>query len=127
MSAAKHTPTPWIRGEPETADGFATIRTADGETVIAETYFVEGCGTREEAEADFALMLAAPDHALLLAAMAKGAARWEPFNLNARYPETDPGGGELVVNGMRYTTRLDELGCPALNDTLRAVLGRVAQ
>lgn len=56
----KHTPLPWVRGEPESNDSLATIRTADGGTVLAEVFYCEGHGTREQAEADLAHMLAAP-------------------------------------------------------------------
>lgn len=62
--------------------------------------------------ADANLIAAAPDHALLLAAIVTGRARVEPLGV----------GVEVCANGLRYATNLDENGCPVVNELIRAAL-----
>jgi hypothetical protein len=68
-----------------------------------------------EDEANARLIAAAPDHALICWAMCVQDAAWEewtPFD----------GRGEFCFAGLRYATRLDEFGCPALTPALRAAI-----
>jgi hypothetical protein len=60
------------------------------------------------------------DRTLLLAAIACGDARWEPFGgANKRQ-------GEICVNGMRHATHLDFHSCPLLTFHSRLELQRLA-
>ena len=52
---------------------------------------------------------------LLLRAMVAGKARWEPF-------AGDASKGEVCVGGMRYSTELDETGCPLVHEALSSAL-----
>lgn len=60
------------------------------------------------------LIAAAPDHALLLAAIVSGRARIEPLGANV----------EVCTGGLRYATKLDENGCPLVSDVIRTALLR---
>jgi hypothetical protein len=62
------------------------------------------------------LIAAAPDHALICWAMCIAAGRWEPFGDGLK--------GEFCINGLRYSTEMDEFGCPAVTDALRAALSK---
>lgn len=64
---------------------------------------------------DACRIAAAPDHALLAAALCAGAARWEPF-------KPCDGRGEVCVSGLRHCTTLDEFGVPQLDANLRTAL-----
>ena len=54
---------------------------------------------------------------LLLRAMTAGKARWEPFQQDA-----DSKSGEVCVGGLRFSTQLDEAGCPFVHEPLGAAL-----
>lgn len=71
-------------------------------------------------EADARLIAAAPDHALLAAAICAGRARWEPFSSQPGLQITY--GGEVCINGLRHATTLDQFGVPILTAHLRAAL-----
>jgi len=59
---------------------------------------------------------------LLLAAICKGVARWEPFTAAGLEP---PVRGEVCCNGLRCATYLDEVtGCPVVHSVIRAELER---
>jgi hypothetical protein len=55
------------------------------------------------------------DSSLLLQAICAGVARWEFFT-------DDKARGEVCCNGLRYSTRLDELQLPILTDHIRHAL-----
>lgn len=55
---------------------------------------------------------------LLLAAMVRGAARWEALSSTALC-------GEVCLNGLRYSTHLDKDGCPVVNDVIMESLLKV--
>jgi len=63
-------------------------------------------------DADARLIAAAPDHALICWAVCVAAGRWEPSS----------NGGEFCINGIRYSTKLDEFGCPVVNGPIRAAI-----
>lgn len=69
----------------------------------------------DAAEANARLIAAAPDHALICWAMCVAAGRWEPYG---------DGRGEFCINGLRYSTRLDEFGCPVVNSAIRAAISK---
>ena len=75
----------------------------------------DGDGPDDQDIANARLIAAAPDHALICWAMCIAAGRWEPFG---------DGRGEFCINGMRYSTNLDEFGCPVVNATIRAAIVR---
>jgi hypothetical protein len=50
------------------------------------------------------------DHALLLAALATGKAKYRPW---------DDKRGEVCINGLAYAVHIDRFGCPELHDNLR--------
>lgn len=118
---AKHTPGPWEFDEAGVGK--------NGDFVVTE-YFVRREGddvaiandildpeTLKASEANARLIAAAPDHAMLAAVLASGKARWEPL----------PGScdsGEVCFGGIRYHTRLDEFGVPAMTDALRAAIAK---
>lgn len=106
MSAPKHAPGPYRR-----ATGFRELTIIDsrGEDVARVLCCV---ATEDEPTAD--LLAAAPDHALVLYALTCGLARWEPTTR------------ELVVDGLRYATTIDEFGCPKVSPVMRDALLRVA-
>ena len=54
------------------------------------------------------------DRTLLLRALCEGTARWEPWS--------DPSQGELCINGLRYSTKVDGKGCPTLTPGIRHAL-----
>lgn len=66
------------------------------------------------AEANARLIAAAPDHALLLAAIVSGRARVEPLGASV----------EVCTGGLRYATKLGENGCPLVSDVIRTALLR---
>ena len=51
----------------------------------------------------------------LLALMISGDAKWEPFNSN-------DGRGEVCVNGLRYSSKLDSDGVPVIYPVLECHL-----
>lgn len=65
-------------------------------------------------DADKALIAAAPDHALLFAAIVSGRARIEPLGRDV----------EICTGGLRYAAMLDESGCPVVTDAARAAIAR---
>lgn len=69
----------------------------------------------EEDEANARLIAAAPDHATALRLIISGKARWEPW---------DDVRGEFCIGGLRYSTELDEFGCPVVTDHVRAVIAK---
>lgn len=71
-------------------------------------------------EANAKLIAAAPDHALLLAALVSGKAQWKPL-------DAFNGMGEVAIDGLRYTARLDEFGCPIVESGLRAALRKAGR
>lgn len=77
-------------------------------------------GTRpfgsHEAESNARLIAAAPDHAAIAWSVCTGVARWESFASGA--------GGEFCIGGMRYATKLDAFGVPAMNDSMRAAIAK---
>lgn len=56
---------------------------------------------------------------LVAAALTRGTARWEPFGTILGDPVTT---GELCIDGLRHTTRLDEFGVPVLDEVTRGLL-----
>ena len=70
-----------------------------------------------DCDIEYNLETSAYDHAILLDAMISGVARWEPFEGSSEK-------GEVCVNGLRYTTCLDEFRCPQLTSNLRAEIIR---
>ncbi len=58
------------------------------------------------------LELLADDHALIAAALCRGAARWRSFLAT-------PNRGEVCVGGVRYSSTLDRFGVPQLHELLR--------
>lgn len=55
------------------------------------------------------------DATLILSEIIAGRMRWEPFH----GLKTE---GELCWGGMRYSSKLDATGCPALSDNLRRMI-----
>lgn len=70
-------------------------------------------GDMARIEANARLIAAAPDHALVAAALCLGVARWNAFG---------PRQGEFCIRGFCYVTELDEFGVPTMTDALRASL-----
>lgn len=112
---SKHTPGPWhVTEEREGASKAILVRCASSD-ILAEANET-GYGIKRR-RANARLIAAAPDHALVAAALASGLARWEPFN-------TGDDRGELCVRGLRYATSLDEFGVPVLASHTRAAIAR---
>lgn len=63
--------------------------------------------------ADANLFTVASDHALVCWAVCVAAGRWEP---------SGDGSGELCINSIRYSTKLDAFGCPTVNSSIRAAI-----
>ena len=53
---------------------------------------------------------AAPDHAMIAAALCAGAARWEAYT------------SEFCIDGLRHGTHLDEFGVPEMTQGMRAAI-----
>lgn len=99
-----HAMTTVVRKNPDGSPGTDVVAecAGSGQTDIAE------CERRAR------LIASAPDHALVAWALADATARWEPWD--------DAGRGELCFGGLRYATRLDAFGVPALTEALRVGL-----
>jgi hypothetical protein len=104
----KHTPGPWTH-----LDIGEIVAGEDHEKTLAILNDGDASVHVREVEANGALIAAAPDHALVIWAMCVAAGRWEPLGDMS---------GEFCINGLRYSTVLDEFGCPAVNDVLRAAI-----
>lgn len=123
---ARHTPGPWVPVEfnencPLPGGAFLAVHTAaepfKREGGICEL-IAQGVGGRYSPEITSAnghLIAASPDHALLLAAIVAGRARWTPYQHN-------PTLGEVSVGGFSHLSRLDDFGCPVLTPLLREAL-----
>lgn len=59
------------------------------------------------------LIAAAPDHALIAAALCAGVARWNAWSA---------GKGEVCLRGYCFVTALDAFGVPEVTDALRGAL-----
>ena len=68
----------------------------------------------EQSKTNAALIAAAPDHALVLAALVSGRAHWEQRESSPR--------GELCMSGLRHSLEIDEFGCPVLTELARDAL-----
>jgi hypothetical protein len=117
MSAPSFTPAPWSVA-PFLTVAVTTSPDEDGNVrSIALSHFYDRsvAGSKEEAEANARLIAAAPDHADICWAMCMAAGRWEPWG---------DGRGEFCINGMRYTTELDEFSAPIVTPALRAQIAK---
>lgn len=103
--ASQHTPGPWtIRdGSFIDGEGFACLAHVRAAHVPHE----------HEAIANARLIATSPDHALICWALCAGAGRWEGWDAKR---------GEFCINGMRYSTKLDEFGCPIVTDLMREAI-----
>jgi len=115
MSETKHTPGPWTAS----ADHLITVGTCLlgwqiwGAKRICLTER-QNVGLEQEA-ANARLIAAAPDHAIVARLLIQGKARWEPYT------------SEFCLNGMRYSTSLDEFGVPVLHSVLRSAIARAEE
>ncbi len=114
MSDTKHTSGPWVLMPEFHGDHgqYYVTDEADGSEVACVTAWIGE--HRAEAEVNARLIAAAPDHALVCWAMCMAAGRWEPSGT----------GGEFCINGIRYSTKLDEFGCPIVNGSIRTAISR---
>lgn len=113
-----HTPGPW---------SVETVKTQVGHChqilPIKACLYVDHRDMRQrdartlKAKADAALIAAAPDHAMLARAFAARILRWEPFKVL-------DGTGELCIDGLRYTTKLDAFGVPEMTPGVRAAIAK---
>lgn len=69
---------------------------------------------------DRVIIHALGDAPMLLAAMVLGVARWEFFTGSTR-------DGEVCVDGLRYSTRLNAVGCPELTSAIRSALWKALE
>ena len=120
-----HTPGPWQYRPNEYDDwGFVRALPLPGENIGHIVAVAKDTSVPFEAyaeyrerkvdpfEANARLIAAAPDHALICWAVCVAAGRWEPSS----------NGGEFCINGIRYSTKLDEFGCPVVNGPIRAAI-----
>ncbi|MDR6851054.1 hypothetical protein J2Y54_000547 [Sphingomonas sp. BE123] len=70
-------------------------------------------GDMDRIEANARLIAAAPDHAMIAAALCTGIARWNWWS---------EGRGEVCVAGFCFVTELDEFRVPKITDALREAL-----
>ena len=111
---AAHTPGPWtMRVTKKLVYVFGPKR----RYITQRTIQFISKDKRERVIGDCELIAGAPDHAVFAAAVCKGVARWEPFSGSSDR-------GEVCCNGMRYSTILDEFGCPILSVHSRAALAK---
>jgi hypothetical protein len=124
--AAEHTPAPWAEPFEDELSGVPFLRIETDQPTgpklrdICEVSasFVDGDFViDDETWSNARLIAAAPDHALIGWAVCVAAGRWEPS------PAAD-GRGEFCINGIRFSTRLDEFGVPAMTDGLRAAIAK---
>lgn len=116
----EHTPGPWsddasdypmiVNGPNADTQIICIIEDPDRPTAATSSWF-------EQNQANARLIAAAPDHAMVLRAIARGVLRWETFSSGGDC-------GELCFAGMRYSTRLDEFGCPRLTEALRSAIAK---
>lgn len=102
-----HTPGPWVAEYGDTP--YAEI----GESWVVDAESGSVCtvdSATENREANARLIAAAPDHALIAAALCQGIARWE--------------GSEFCIGGLRHSTKLDEFGVPVMTGGMRAAIAK---
>lgn len=127
----QHTPGPWFY-RPDRHDDWGLVKDADGMPVATANMsarhpaekadYVPGVGFPEPPEitANGILITAAPDHALLLAALVSGRAHMTRLGKHKFSPDDR---AELVIDGKTLAVvPLDPYGCPILTDALRAAL-----
>lgn len=114
------TPGPWAYYQRLTASenhkGFGVFAILQNEKrFIADVSPVitdESGDASDEGTANASLIANAPDHALLLAAICAGIARWEPAT------------HEIAIAGLRYSVDIDNFGCPALASHIRRAIAK---
>lgn len=113
--STQHTPGPWrVRA------GLTMYVMADlGNGWLQEVCAVGpampgGYGVIQNANAR--LIASAPEHQLALYAIANLGARWESFQ--------GIDFGEFCIGGVRYPSKLDEFGCPVIDDFIRAAIAK---
>ena len=110
-----HTAGPWTAKWSMYREGTFIVQAGMPSNRVLASFDGDGDGPDDQDIANARLIAAAPDHALICWAMCIAAGRWEPFG---------DGRGEFCINGMRYSTNLDEFGCPVVNATIRAAIVR---
>lgn len=109
-----HTPGPWTV-KPRRTKGPASVEAPTGRICTFREALTQASIYGDEAWANANLIARAPDHADIGWAMCVAAGRWEPFG---------SGQGEFCMNGLRFLTKLDEFGIPAMTKVLRAHIAK---
>lgn len=117
MSAAKHTPGPWTLADRNKKGFAARIVSAEPNRIVADVY---GGGEMGVVDANAKLIIAAPDHASLLAALVSEDARWEKDE--GLLTIWEPSGA-----GHCFEVSLDDFGCPVVTDEIRAALAKAGR
>lgn len=127
---AKKTLGPWsIHSIEDGGTTYVIVETCpDGEQFLPiahiATIIADGCAVKRDEAKQLTianLIAAAPDHAMFLSALVRGLIRWEPLvgsNVNS---------GEVCCRGLRYVTRLDGFGCPAMTPHIRVAITKAAE
>lgn len=111
---------PWAVSQ-LTPTGVTTVDAGDGMVRNVGFASTRGSGLAskdEEARANALLISLAPDHADIGWAMCVAAGRWEPQPYGLTLA------GEFVINGLRFSTELDEFGVPRVTPALRAQIAK---
>lgn len=107
-----HTPGPWLLGysnHHHSHDIYAGKAAGFKHIAFVNTGHADDA---DKSEADARLIVAAPDHALIAAALCAGA-RWESATR------------EFCIDGLRHATTLDQFGVPKMTSGMRDACAKV--